>query len=209
MKKQTKRDRTAQGYYDVKTDAVDRLVSTEAAPPVSGEELRKYTGKRRFHIPAPVKIIGLKFWFAGAACYFFLWGLGMYVHGLDMLFVLAIGLGLVTDLMLNRLLRNMEPTVREYDRWMMVTARSFWSLFLNVMYAGLILFCMIQVYGILNYMLGVNASAGGTEEVAMLGVEPILFGLLYTAFDLLLIGCRNLMQRVIRDAGEKVSAGGR
>ena len=209
MKKQAKKDRSAQAYYDVKTDAVEQLLSTEKAPAVPAAELRKYTKKHRFHIPAPVKIIGLKFWFAGAACYFFLWGLGMYVHGLDMLLVLAIGLGLMTDLMVNRLLRNMEPEERAYDKWMMVTARSFWSVFLNVIYAGVILFCIFQVYGILNYAMGVNAAASGTEEVAMIGVEPFLFGILYLVFDLLLIGFRNMLLRVIRDAGEKVSAGGR
>lgn len=208
MKKQ-KNVRAAEEYYDVKTDAVERLVNAENAPAVSAAELRKYSNKRGFHIPATLKIIGLKFWFAGAACYFFLWGLGLYVHGLDMLLVLAIGLGLVTDIMVNRLLRNMEPEPRDYDKWMMVTARSFWSVFLNVLYSGVILFCIFQVYGVLNYLLGVNASAGGTEEVAMLGVEPLLFGLLYTMFDLLLIGFRNMLLRVIRDAGEKVSAGGR
>ena len=208
MKKQ-KNVRAAEGYYDVKTDAVERLVNAEHAPAVSAEELRKYSNKRGFHIPAQVKIIGLKFWFAGAACYFFLWGLGLYVHGLDLLLVLAIGLGLVTDIMVNRLLHSMEPEPRDYDKWIMVTARSFWSVFLNVLYSGVILFCIFQVYGILNYLLGVNASASGTEEVAMLGVEPILFGLLYTVFDLLLIGFRNMLLRVIRDAGAKVSAGGR
>lgn len=207
MKNKAKQDRTAGAYYNVKTDAVDRLLSTEKAPPVPDAELRKYTKKRRFQIPAPVKIIGLKFWFAGAACYFFLWGLGLYVHGLDMLFVLAIGLGLVTDLMVNRILRNMEPEKQAYDKWMMVTARSFWSVFLNVVYAGVILFFVFQVYGILNYALGVNAAASGTEQAAMIGVEPFLFGILYLVFDLLLIGFRNMFLRVIRDAGEKVSAG--
>ena len=209
MKNTAKQDRTAEAYYNVKTDAVDRLLSTEKAPSVPDTELRKYTKKRRFQIPAPVKIIGLKFWFAGAACYFFLWGLGLYVHGLDMLFVLAVGLGLVTDLMVNRILRNMEPEERAYDKWMMVTARSFWSVFLNVVYAGVILFFVFQVYGIFNYALGVNAAASGTEQAAMIGVEPFLFGILYLVFDLLLIGFRNMFLRVIRDAGKKVSAGGR
>ncbi len=209
MKKQTKKDRSAHDYYGVNADAVERLVNAENAPAVTDAELRKYSAKRGFHIPVPVKIVGLKFWFAGVTCYFFLWGLGLYVRGLDLLVVLAIGLGLVTDLMVNRLLRAMETQEREYDKWMMVTVRSFWSVFLNVLYAGVILFCIFQVYGVLNYALGVNASASGSEETAMLGVEPILFGLLCTVFDLLLIGFRNLLLRIIRDAGAKVSAGGK
>lgn len=209
MKKQAKSDRSASAYYGVRVDAVERLVSTERAPAVSAAELRKYSTKRGFYIPAAVTIIALKFWFAGAACYFFLWGLGLYVHGLDMLAVLAVGLGLVNDLMVNRLLRGMEPEEREYDKWMMVTVRSFRSVFLNVLYAGVILFCIFQAYGVINYALGVNASASGAEETAMLGVEPILFGLLYTVFDLLAIGARNLLQRIVREAGEKVSAAGK
>ncbi|MBQ4226453.1 MAG: hypothetical protein II664_09075, partial [Oscillospiraceae bacterium] len=74
-KKQKKEDRSAAGYYDLKTDAVDRLVDAKNAPEVSDAEIRKYTNKNQFRLPAWLKIVLVKFWFAGAVCYFFLWGL--------------------------------------------------------------------------------------------------------------------------------------
>ena len=50
-KKQKKEDRSAAGYYDLKTDAVDRLVDAKNAPEVSDAEIRKYTNKNQFRLP--------------------------------------------------------------------------------------------------------------------------------------------------------------
>ena len=135
-------EKTAADYYDLKLDAVERLVDASDAPQVSDEEIRKYTKRGKFRIPPTVKILFIKFWFSGAVCYFFLWGLGIYIQGLDLMAALAIGLGVVTDLMANKLLRHFEPEERAYDKWMMVTARQFWSIFVNVLYAGVVLFCV-------------------------------------------------------------------
>ena len=42
------------------------------------------------------------------------------------------------------------------------------------------------------------------------GVEPILFGLLYLGFDLLLITLKHVAQNMLKDAEKKVnSAGGK
>ena len=202
-KKQQDEEKSAASYYQLKTDAVDRLVNAKDAPAVSDAEIKKYTSKGKFHIPAWLKIVFVKFWFAGAVCYFFLWGLGIYIPGLDLMFALAVGLGIVNDLMVNKVLRSFEPEPGEYDKWIMVTVRKFWSIFINVIYAGVVLYCVFQTYYVINTLFGVDANV--TEAEAMLGVEPILFGLFYMGFDMLLITIRNTFIKIFRDAGAKVS----
>lgn len=206
-KQQQDEEKSTASYYQLKTDAVERLVDTADAPEVSDEELKKYTSKGKFHIPAWLKIVFIKFWFSGAICYFFLWGLGLYIQGLDLMFVLAVGLGVANDLMVNKLLRNFEPNEGDYDKWMMVTVRKFWSIFVNVIYSGFVLFCVFQTYYSINMMLGVNANATAEQAESMLGVEPILFGLFYMGFDLLLIKIKNTFIKILRDAGANIPGG--
>jgi hypothetical protein len=194
-------EKSAADYYKLKTSAVDRLVSTKKAPEVTDEEIRKYTSRGKFRIPAWLKVVFVKFWFAGAICYFFLWGLGLYIQGLDLMAVLSIGLGVANDLMVNKLLRNFEPTERAYDKWQMVTVRKYWSIFINVIYSGVVLFLVFQIYYAVNSLAGVNASADPTQAQAMLGVEPMLFGILYMAVDLLLVKIKNTFANILRDAG--------
>lgn len=194
----------AENYYDLKTEAVDRLVNAESAPKVPEEEIRKYTSKGKKRIPGWLKICFVKFWFSGAICYFFLWGLGTYISGLDLMFVLAVGLGLSVDLMVNHLLHYFEPEKGAYDKWMMVTARKFWSIFINVIYSAVVLFCIVRTYNIINTILVGDISTAQTVAVP---VEPILFGLLYTGFDMLFITVKNTMIKIFRDADAKVSGG--
>lgn len=204
-KKQQDEEKSAASYYQLKTDAVDRLVNAKDAPAVSEAEIKKYTSKGKFHIPAWLKIIFIKFWFAGAICYFFLWGLGLYIQGLDLMFALAVGLGIVNDLMVTKVLRSLEPEPGEYDKWMMVTVRKFWSVFINVIYAGVVLYCVFQTYYVINVLFGVDANV--TEAETMLGVEPIMFGLFYMGFDMLLITVKNTFIKIFRDAGVKFPDG--
>ncbi len=192
-----------ENYYDLKTDAVEKLVNAKDAPEVSDAEIRKYKSGGKFKIPAWLKILFVKFWFSGAVCYFFIWGLGTYVKGLDMMVVVAIGMGMVTDLLVNHILRAFEPEERAYDKWMMVTLRRWWSIILNVIYAGLILYCVIQSYVAINTLMYGDPET--SEEI--LGVEPLLFGILYLAFDMLFITIKNAMIKIIRDAEKKVSGG--
>lgn len=202
-------DRSAADHYKLKTDAVERLVNAENAPEVPESEINRYRLKKKLRIPAWLKITFVKFWFAGAVCYFFLWGLGMYLQGIELMLVLAIGLGVVTDLLTNRFLRRFEPTEGAYNKWMMVTTRKFWSIFLNVIYAGVLLYCVFRTYYGINVLMGVNPDVGHTEEESMLGVEPILFGLFYLGFDMLLIFVKNTLIKIFRDAEKKVNGSGK
>lgn len=202
QKSRRQEEPTLENYYELKSDAVNRLVNAESAPEVPDEEIKKYKSRGKLRIPTWLKISFVKFWFSGAICYFFLWGLGTYITGLDLMFVLAVGLGMVTDLMVNNLLHYFEPEKGAYDKWMMVPTRKFWSIFLNVMYAGVILFCIVWFYNVINTLLVGDVATAQTVAVP---VEPILFGLLYLGFDMLFITIRNTMIKIVSDASAKVS----
>lgn len=193
---------TAENYYDLKIDAVNRLVNAESAPEVSDAEIRKYKSKGRINLPSWLKIVFVKFWFSGAICYFFLWGLGTYITGLDLMFALAVGLGLSVDLMVNSLLHYFEPEKGAYDKWMMVPFRKFWTIFLNVIYAGVLLYCIIRTYNVINTAL---VGSVETAQTVAVPVEPILFGLMYMGFDMFFITIKNTIVKIIRDASAKVS----
>ena len=200
-------EKSTASYYQLKTDAVERLVNAKNAPAVSDAEIKKYTSKRKFNIPEWLKIVLVKFWFSGAICYFFLWGLGIYIQGLDLMFALAVGLGVANDLLVNRLLRFLEPYEGDFDKWKMVTVKKFWSIFINVLYSGVVLYCVFETYYVINALLGVDANVGASEAESMLGVEPILFGLLYMGFDILLIKIKHTFIKIFRDAGANISGG--
>lgn len=199
----TEEDAPLKDYYELKTDAVDRLINAKNAPPVSEKEIKKYKGGWKHSIPTWVKIVFVKFWFGGAICYFFLWGLGMYLQNLDLLAVLAIGLGVCTDLLVNNLLKFLEPEKGDYDKWMMVTVRKFWSIFLNVLYSAVLLFFIVQTYEIVNRLI-TGTTAANAEYVAV-PVEPLLFGLLYMGFDMMFIFIKNMVKKAFHDAEAKVS----
>ena len=192
--------------YSLKTDAVDRLVnaSAETAPEVSEEEIAAVSGRRRkWRIPDTVKALFIKWWFNGAICFFFYFGLGTYITAqLDLLFVFGVALGVLTDLLTNNLLRFISRTEGSNDRFMMVTARKFWSIFVNVPYAFLVLYCVVFLYNIINYAI---VSVRGVEDSVALGVEPLLFGVFYLGFDMLFIAMKHLFARIVSDARRAAS----
>lgn len=186
--------------YELKSDAVETLAGADhqPAPEYSREELNKYRSKRRLAIPDFVKILLIKAWFAGAVCFFILWGLGLYVSNtLDMLFVAAIVLGMVTDILTNGVIRFMEKSPGENDRWMLLPKKGMASFFLNILYAFLIIFCVYELYVFIN--TAINSITGSTDAVP-LGVEPILFGVFCMGFDMLFVGVKRLLKTILADA---------
>lgn len=187
--------------YELKSDAVEKLLKAEAGdvPEFSEEELRKYRSKSgRFKIPNTVKVLLLKAWFAGAVCYFILWGLGFYIVSLiDMLFVLGIVLGMATDLLTNNVIRFIETTPGENDKWLMFPKKGMVSFFLNMVYAIVLIICVYYLYGIINQ---IAVAIIGNADTVPLGVEPVVFGLFTMGFDVLFVQCKNLMKRIIDDA---------
>lgn len=177
-----------QKNYELNFEAVESLANAdkEEIPQYSEEELNKYR-KKKFQIPDALKILFIKFWFPGAVCFFIIMGL-TGLNWLDHIVVLAMVLGMVTDLLTNNVIRFMEPYSGANDKWLLVTKRGMVGFGLNLFFGCLITVAVIYVgYGLINMIVKVNA-------------EPLLFGLLYMGVDMLLIGIKRLCTSIIKDA---------
>jgi len=193
-------DRSAAEYYKLNLKAVDDLVTADESnsPKVSEAELRRYRSGPKVRLSDTLKALLIKFWFNGATCFFFLWGLGTYLHSwLDQMVVLALALGAVNDLLTNNVFRFYAKTPGGNDRWMMFPQRAFYTLPLNVIYAGLLLLLDMMTYSAVNAAIIAVTGAVGTVP---LGVGPILFGVFTTAWDTLLIKIKHTAQSVLSDA---------
>ena len=190
----------AASYYRLNTAAVDDLVNAtpENSPKVSEAELRKYRSGPQIHLKDWLKTLLIKWWFYGAVCFFFFWGLGTVItHWGDQLLVLGLAVGFVTDLMINNILRYYAKLPGSNDRWMMFGMNRFISLPLNIVYGMVLLGCVVLTYNTVN---GVIVSFTGNTESVPLGVEPILFGLFTTGWDFLFLGFRRMGKRILSDA---------
>ena len=192
-------------YYKLKTEAVNDLVSAneENSPQVSEEELRAYQSGPKMKVADWVKMLLIKAWFAGAVCFFFIWGLGgLLGNELDILFVTGMALGLVTDWLTNPVLRFFEKTPGENARWMMVNRKGMSGLFLNVLYGYLVLFLVYLLYNAINLAA---SRLTGTAGLVVLGVEPILFGLFCLGADLLMIQLKRTLSRAFHRTAPKTT----
>ena len=203
-KNHTPEKKSTMDYYRLKTDAVDRLVNADKKTydKTKGDPGKEYRSKGFLDkIPSWIKALFIKFWFNGAVCFFIFWGLGMYVTAmLDMIFVLAVVMGMVTDILVNNALRFLATYEGQNDKWMMFPKKKYWTFFANILYAFLILFGVIWFYNILNVVLN---NINGTVDELYVAVEPLLFGLSYMAIDMLFITMKNTMIKIISDAKEK------
>lgn len=193
--------------YELKSDAVETLAGADSspAPEYSREELERYKGKKKFKIPSPVKILFLKAWFAGAVCFFCLWGLGTYISDLlDTIFVMGVAIGLVTDLLVNNTIRFLEAFPGEHEEWMLFPKKGMASFFGNLVYGFVIAVCVYMLYRLINVAI---MSATGSTDKLPLGVEPVLFGIFCMGIDMLFVGIKRLIVNIIEDA--KYSAGKR
>jgi len=194
---ETKKTETPSVNYELKSKAVDDLLSAEAgdAPEYDREELEKYRSRKGLRLPQLLKIALIKAWFAGAVCYFILWGLGIYLSStIDMMFILGVVLGMVTDLLVNSALRFLEKTPGENEQWLMVRQKGVMGFFLNIFYGFVLLFCVYMLYNLINYVI--IAVTGKTDTVP-LGVEPVLFGTFFMAFDMLFVFIKQRIKRAL------------
>ena len=192
VKQKSKRDDRED--YKLNTSAVDRLVDATQgkAAKVDDSEVDQYKSGKLRKIPTFVKAILIKWWFAGACCFFFLWGLGTVIpNQTDLIFVLAFGLGVVTDYLCNNLLRMLESSDREYDKWILFPWRKWWSIFLNVAFSFIATFLVVKTYDLINALIIESKQLDPTS--VPLGVEPLLFGVFYTAIELAVVWLRNLV----------------
>ena len=181
--------------YELKSKAVEELLEAEAgqAPEYAPEELEKYRSRSKLHLSETVKILLIKAWFGGVVCFFFLFGLGGIMHQLDLLFVTAIALGMVTDILLNNILRFMEKEKGGNDRWMMYPKKGMVSFFLNIIHGFVMVFCIYSCYNGINLVL--SSLNGGSW---LINVEPILFGVFFVVCDSLFIWVKHLLMDLVR-----------
>ncbi len=192
--------RSAAEYYQLNTRAIEDLVTADESnsPKVSEEELRKYRSGPKIRLRDGVKAALIKWWFAGAVCFFFFWGLGIMIPSLEnQMIVLGIGLGLVTDLLVNNIFRYYAKTPGANDRWIMVQRKGVTGMAMNLLYAFILLGLVVITYDIINRIaVGVT----GAADTVPVGVEPILFGLLTMGWDLLLLQARKWIRQIVDDA---------
>lgn len=198
--------KTTAEYYKLHTNAVDDLVNADESnsPVVSEEELRQYLSGPKLRLADWAKAILVKMWFAGSVCFFVFWGLSAYIGArLDLMVVFGIVLGVVTDVLTNSILRYFAKTPTANDRWMMFPQKKYYTFPLNIVYAIVLLLCVDVFYTLLNMAL----MALFKTSMPPIGVEPILFGIFYTGFDLLFITMKRLFRQMVADA--KISAKGK
>ena len=190
-------------YYKLKTKAIEDLVTADESnsPEVSPEELRRYQSGPKFKVADWVKLLFVKAWFPGSVCFFFLWGLGgMVADQLDMLFITGIALGVVTEMLTNNVLRFLEKKPGGNDRYMMFPQKGYITFPLNILYAFVLLFLVYTLYNIINLVI---IQLTGAVDKVPLGVEPVLFGIFYMCFDMILIQGKHLILDIVKGGKRK------
>ena len=203
--KKTDEKSDSRNPYKINKAAVDRLVNADKKtyPKTNVDPGKQYRSKGFIDkIPDWIKALFIKFWFNGAVCFFIFWGLGMLIFGLDMIVVMGIVLGMVNDLLVNNVFHFFAITPGSNNKWMMFPKRKLWTFFANIGYSTFILFIVVWIYSIIN--IAYNAIMGTTNQIG-LGVEPVFFGLLYMAVDMLFVGMKNLFIKIVQDAKEKAN----
>ncbi len=229
-KKKPVRETTIENYYDLKVDKVDELVAAlKGEAPRDDNDLTMFisdctgedapenytrTGKKKEfdpyktdflgRVPVWLKAIFIKWWFAGAVCYFILFGLQNVIKDpLDMIAFTGITLGLVVEVLVNPLFRYLERGDKEYAPYMMFPFpfKAYWTFFTNIIYYVLVAACVNGLYLAMN--LAINA-LNGSQAIA--GVEPLLFGVFFVIADMLFIGIKDLAVYLVgRNAKERAN----
>ena len=173
---------------------------------ITGEEEKKVGSKKSKEfdpyrhnflawLPAWVKAIFIKWWFAGAVCFFIMWGIGQ--TGLDAIFLVGVILGVIVDVLVNPIFRMLESDKKEYNYYMMFPfpLKAFWTFLTNVIYylaiALVINYCYFGVNQIINLIKH-------TTDVYYVGVEPLLFGVFCVVADMAFIGIKDLIVFLVK-----------
>jgi hypothetical protein len=220
-KKNKEKETTIENYYDLKVDKVDDLVAalkdgkTEADDNLSlnisdctgvddpsnvkkngkQKQFDPYSVDKLSRVPAWIKAIFIKFWFAGAVCYFIMMGIGL--TDLDAIVLMGIVLGIVVDVLVNPCFRYFQSNEKEYDPYIMFPFpfKAFWTFFANIIYYLIVLFGVNYLYLGVNTLINIIA---GTELTYYLGVEPLVFGVFTLIVDMIFIGIKDLVVMLVR-----------
>ena len=220
-KKKKIKETTIEDFYDLRVDKVDELVAalkgedTSAYGDItmniseivgdgkaSNKEFNPYSTDFLSRIPAFLKALFIKWWFAGVVCFFVNMGLGVYIAADDVLLLDGIVLGIIVDVLVNPLFHFMETDRREYNSFMLFPFpfRQFWTFFTNIIYYALVLFivgyCYTGVNELVNYIRG-------TVQYTYLPVEPVMFGAFSLMVDMIFIGLKDLLVYLLKKRKNK------
>jgi hypothetical protein len=205
------KDNKITNYYNLKQEAVNNLVSALKEPDIKEEPSHSKKNKvkppidpykidKLSKIPTWVKAVFVKFWTAGAICFFFFWGLGSYVNSMEnMILITSIATGLIVDFLVTPAFLYFESDKKEYHKYMIVpvSSKKIWSLLINIPVAFIEVYGVVTIYAIINQ---VYVNSNGLEEgYITLGVEPLLYGVFFVAIDLLLLLFKNLIVGMIQN----------
>ena len=205
-KQKTQKQQNAESAsYKLNTKAVDRLVNADKKtyPNTKADPGKQYRSKGFIdRIPEPIKALFIKFWFNGAVCFFIGFGLaGFLKDTLDLIVVLGVVIGIVTDILVNNTFHFFAITPGSNNKWMMFPQKKFWTFFANVAYSVVVVFLVAWIYDLLILAF---TSIGVTNVLGIgLGFEPVSFGVLCVAVDMVFIGFKNLFIKIINEAKEK------
>jgi hypothetical protein len=160
------------------------------------EKLNPYFIDKLASVPAYLKIGFLKFWLAGASFLLAIYGLGARFDLLDRLVVFALIMILGVEYLTNTVILYMNkpdsPTTFYLPHE--VNRKSFLSFFATAIYVAVMLLCI-------HFFLELWTSLGLItlgEILSESSIDPISFGLLFVAFDLLWINARKLIKKLLR-----------
>lgn len=148
--------------------------------------------KKKKRLPNWLKAVLIKAWFAGAVFYFVGWGLFINtVDQLDLMLVLGLVLGVLTDLIVNRIFNSMERRKGEFKTLIMFPDKKFLNFILNIIYGIVLCTLVAYTYQLIN-VIAIELYHLPKTTVA-LGTEPILFGILCVSYDMMLLQIKKLI----------------
>lgn len=157
-----------------------------------GKQFDPYKGSKLAFLPTWVKAIFIKWWFAGAVCFFMMFGTGL--GGLDALVLDGVVLGVIVDILVNPIFRTMESERKEYNNYMMFPFpfKAFWTFFTNIIYYIVVMVVVFFCYTGLSLLIKV-----------VVAVEPLLFGTFAVIADMIFIGIKDLIVYLVKKAKNK------
>ena len=167
--------------------------------PVNEEEKKydPYEIDKLSKIKPKYKIGFLKFWAAGAVCFFIAIPLGPYLADvLDLIVALGLVLGIVIEYIVNNVIRWMNNENQPTLSFCLYEKKNLSSLFINIAYGLAMVFLIYFTY----------AGLGSLIEIFKLdlfsdfdfGVEPVLFGLLFLLYDGIVIYIKNRIKNGLK-----------
>lgn len=214
-KKKKIKETTIEDFYDLKVDKVDELVAalkgedtsefgevsmkisdcTGTDTKDSNKEFNPYRTDFLARVPAFIKALFVKWWFAGMVCFFRKYGFGRLRFPADLMLLDGIVLGLVVDVLVNPLFRFMETDKREYNNFMMFPFpfKAYWTFFTNVLYYVGIAVITNYVYFFIN------------EFMFSLSIEPLSWALIVVVIDMIFIGIKDLVVHLVRKRKKEVA----